>query len=300
MADNLHIEKLPLDVIGYIFAKAGSTEVMKMSSLSKWWKSLCTSEHVWKDQCFIMYTAKKEVAESQNIEVVGAQSFSAQKGSLSWRDYWFSLKKNAHFVACSYCSKYPLMDYRFECLLCENYFLCIECEAKNNEISFHPKSHLYALMYYPVALKFYFTYSGNNNHIATCTRCGKNPFEGKKYSKDNQILCGDCYSGLLGEGWLVQKYPDLRTYEPSTLGQNHRGARCDCCMKPSIPINWKCTCCYDYDLCDTCLKDKRHKKKHAIMKLYYSIFSSADWRFTKQSKRFVDASMNDESDYDDL
>eukprot|EP01124_Arcella_intermedia_P025220 TRINITY_DN4461_c0_g1_i1.p1 TRINITY_DN4461_c0_g1~~TRINITY_DN4461_c0_g1_i1.p1 ORF type:complete len:119 (-),score=19.87 TRINITY_DN4461_c0_g1_i1:27-383(-) len=84
------------------------------------------------------------------------------------------------------------------------------------------------------------------------------------------------------------------------LGKNHRGAWCDICSKPSVPINWKCTCCYDYDLCSDCALNKKHTKKHAILKIYWSRFNRWSFNYLKPSNRWKDGEHKDDSDYEEI
>jgi len=289
-----------LDVIGLIFTHSGHSGVMSMSCLSKWWYNLGSSELVWREQCFFIYDARKKQAESHQQAIAGAQSFTEQKGPLSWRKFWQALKSNAHFMACSNCRKYPIMNVRYECIICEKYCLCVECEAK----SVHPKSHILAKMSYAVSVKMYFRYIGTKNHQVTCGKCNATNFEGIRYNNwtTAEILCSECYVKSPSIVWTAQIYPDATLHKQEDLGKNHRGATCDICSARSVPINWKCTCCYDYDLCSHCEEGKRHKKKHAFLKLYWARWNWREnqWTYEKIATRFKDDVMADNSDYEEI
>jgi len=299
------LNELPFDVIGFIFARAGAEAVLTMACLSRWWYNLGSSELVWREQCFILFNERKQQAETYHEEILGAQSFTEQKGILSWRAFWFALKRNAHFVECSNCRKYPLLTCRYECILCENYVLCADCESAiaTQEPPPHPKSHILAKMWFPVVRKFYFNYKGDPVHKTTCTKCHKKEITGRRYNKGPDVTyCEACFQTISTptQEWICQKYPDLHTFPAENLGKNHRGAWCDVCGQPSIPINWKCSCCYDYDLCTPCMDGKKHKKKHAILKIFFAAFSWTEWQYIKKSDRFKDSEMSDHSDYDEL
>lgn len=294
------LSKLPLDVIGKIITTAGTNVVFTMACLSKWWYSLGSNEMVWREQCFLLYDRRMKLAENHHQLLAGVKSFTEQKGDLTWKKYWTALKLNAHFLACSNCRKYPLFEHRYDCINCVNFTLCLDCENK----MVHPKSHILARMDYPVISKFYFEWRAPTKTFnLTCSACSLTPLTGSAYCnfQTNKALCSECIRKLeSAENWYEQKLPEFELFPDDLLGKNNRGAYCDVCSVPSIPINWKCTCCYDYDLCNKCLQEKKHTKKHAIMKLYWARWARSSLGYLKPSKRWKDGDDKDESDYEDL
>eukprot|EP01124_Arcella_intermedia_P025221 TRINITY_DN4461_c0_g1_i2.p1 TRINITY_DN4461_c0_g1~~TRINITY_DN4461_c0_g1_i2.p1 ORF type:complete len:337 (-),score=38.52 TRINITY_DN4461_c0_g1_i2:27-1001(-) len=301
-APGKRLEELPLEILGVIMTSAGINSVLKLSVLSKWWHRLGNSELVWREQCFQLYEFKNRVSQSHHQVLVGVQSFTEQKGEMSWRDYWFALKKNAHFIACCHCKKYPLMNCRYDCINCVGYTLCVDCEGA----LVHPKSHILAKMDHPVVTKFYFQWNGPFEEPEKgCFMCHTSPLGGPHYwnnFKKNQSACLNCFEKIETErqDWYKQVLPDFAVFSPEDLGKNHRGAWCDICSKPSVPINWKCTCCYDYDLCSDCALNKKHTKKHAILKIYWSRFNRWSFNYLKPSNRWKDGEHKDDSDYEEI
>jgi len=242
---------------------------------------------------------RRNFSESHHQILAGVKSFTEQKGSLTWKKYWTALRLGAHFLSCSHCEKYPLFTGRYDCINCANYTLCLDCE----KAQVHPKTHILALMNYPVITKFYFQWNQPLVFTITCSHCGVTPVTGTIYNnfQTQTKICSQCYPKIeSSKDWYEQKIPDFELFPEGLLGQNYRGAFCDICGVPSIPVNWKCTCCYDYDLCNTCIEAKKHTKKHAIMKLYWSKWNRGCLSYLKPGKRWKDADDKDESDYEDL
>lgn len=60
---------------------------------------------------------------------------------------------------------------------------------------------------------------------------------------------------------------DLRVFDNAPVGVKHPNIICDACRKHGIPgIRWKCTRCYDFDLCSQCYMADKHDLNHAFMR----------------------------------
>ena len=48
----------------------------------------------------------------------------------------------------------------------------------------------------------------------------------------------------------------------------HRGITCDCCRSDNVTgVRWKCSVCYDYDLCNRCFHKGAHDKAHQFYRI---------------------------------
>ena len=61
---------------------------------------------------------------------------------------------------------------------------------------------------------------------------------------------------------LVQENPDL-------IRPTHAGLRCDSCgVSPIKDVRYKCTLCFNFDLCERCERKGKHPKSHPLLKMY--------------------------------
>ena len=60
---------------------------------------------------------------------------------------------------------------------------------------------------------------------------------------------------------------ELRIIDNSTIGIRHSNVVCDNCKKKSIQgLRWKCTKCFDFDLCFNCYMNDMHDLNHQFMR----------------------------------
>ena len=58
---------------------------------------------------------------------------------------------------------------------------------------------------------------------------------------------------------------DLLLLSLSTLGVCHETITCDGCKTQKIcDLRWKCTVCYDFDLCSACFHNNTHNTEHVF------------------------------------
>eukprot|EP00794_Sanderia_malayensis_P016594 gene16594-18283_t len=61
---------------------------------------------------------------------------------------------------------------------------------------------------------------------------------------------------------------ELRIFDTATVGVTHNGVICDECNKSNIKgSRWKCSVCFDYDLCNRCYCKGRHSLNHAFNRI---------------------------------
>jgi len=59
----------------------------------------------------------------------------------------------------------------------------------------------------------------------------------------------------------------LLNYDIVVSGVYHGGVRCDVCSAyPLRGLRWKCTVCYDYDLCHDCYMTDQHELSHPFFR----------------------------------
>jgi len=209
---------------------------------------------------------------------------------------------NSPYRPCSICYKYPIEGVRYECQNCVDTNLCADCE----QLNIHPTNHLIVKTFLPEQ-KF-------NNRLnclqplPPCTNCSaKVPtlyhesHQDSFYCKSCVLLKGwECGGAELGGGRAGGEGPNHRLWpikiplEPCSvsslaLGQNPRGASCDVrfdgCTRHCIGINWKCVCCWGFDICESCDQkaqeldraSTKHTRSHGVMKLYHIGLTYSHW-----------------------
>ncbi|CAL1548126.1 unnamed protein product, partial [Lymnaea stagnalis] len=63
-----------------------------------------------------------------------------------------------------------------------------------------------------------------------------------------------------------EKY-DLCVYDNSPIGIKHPSVTCDECQECIAGIRWKCTECFNYDLCSTCYNSDKHDTEHEFWRI---------------------------------
>ncbi|XP_077998099.1 E3 ubiquitin-protein ligase MIB2-like [Glandiceps talaboti] len=75
---------------------------------------------------------------------------------------------------------------------------------------------------------------------------------------------------------------DLLIYDNAPIGIKHPNIICDVCKKHGIQgMRWKCTECYDYDLCTECYMTDKHDSNHTFMR--YVTQNSAGVKMPKRT-----------------
>lgn len=60
---------------------------------------------------------------------------------------------------------------------------------------------------------------------------------------------------------------DLRVFDTAQSGMKFRNITCDGCRTSTIPgTRWKCSQCYDYDLCTQCYMNNQHMEDHRFVR----------------------------------
>jgi len=134
-----------------------------------------------------------------------------------------------------------------------------------------------------------------------CTSCCKELVWTEKVNRckqcQNVYLCNGCLLTYRNENhtnshtfWVV-KYPE-ESFFNTKMGENPRGASYDvrspCCFHGCRGINWKCTECYGFDVCEPCERlEDGHQKSHALIRIYscnFETYSKWDWFSTENSQ----------------
>jgi len=112
-------------------------------------------------------------------------------------------------------------------------------------------------------------------------------------TKDNQsIYCLNCFEiHLHSLSFRKLKYSPEVLLPQELVGNNPRFAHCDIkaggCWHSCRGINWKCTRCWDFDLCEHCESLGKlvpnHNPEHGLLKLYYTKFSPLKWEWSHQN-----------------
>lgn len=62
---------------------------------------------------------------------------------------------------------------------------------------------------------------------------------------------------------------DLIVFDNAATGAKHNNIICDGCKVHGIfGFRWKCSVCFDYDLCTKCYMADKHNLKHAFIRLF--------------------------------
>ena len=117
--------------------------------------------------------------------------------------------KDMHFCVCDFCKKTNFTEYRYKCLVCDDYDLCGRCFESRNVSQNHSLSHalvrfdlpgeLYGIKFKDsdINLSNFITLFQNEKHQGVkCNFCSVNPIRGLRFKCDicNDLnLCSDCY-----------------------------------------------------------------------------------------------------------
>ncbi|XP_065175923.1 E3 ubiquitin-protein ligase MIB2-like [Sycon ciliatum] len=94
---------------------------------------------------------------------------------------------------------------------------------------------------------------------------------------------GTVFKGTASQGWVSVHWDhghtanyrcgadgkyDISIYDNAAGGVAHRGITCDCCRSDNVTgVRWKCSVCYDYDLCNRCFHKGAHDKAHQFYRI---------------------------------
>lgn len=142
--------------------------------------------------------------------------------------------ERVHFgVRCDGCQQSPLSGSRFKCTVCPDYDLCAGCIQKTPAIHEHP----------------FLEISSPRRPHGRCPRynreapCAENNSNSNSNNNNNTE---------------VPKGPGV-----------HEGVTCDGCSKPVVGIRYKCSTCFNYDLCEQCEAKgaEIHDPSHPLIKI---------------------------------
>eukprot|EP00057_Strongylocentrotus_purpuratus_P031361 XP_784379.3 PREDICTED: E3 ubiquitin-protein ligase MIB2 isoform X1 [Strongylocentrotus purpuratus] len=102
-------------------------------------------------------------------------------------------------------------------------------------------------------------------HLGTVVTIGKeilNPAHQKIV-----VVCWDMGKSANYRAGFDENY-DLLIYDTAAAGVKHNGVMCDECKEDDIAgMRWKCSSCYDYDLCNKCYMTSKHDLKHSFLRI---------------------------------
>lgn len=200
-------------------------------------------------------------------------------------------------VQCDACYLHDIRGIRYKCNNCSNYDLCALCYHRNK----HDLSHSFKRFILPswlgVDLPPRLTSMGNFKSGSVhegvrCDGCSFIDIIGIRYKcKDccNYDLCDSCYHekkhdmthsfirvdlpNYLG----VYLEPRINKVQNQTQEVVHNGIHCDGCESRNIRgIRYKCSNCYDYDLCGLCYRGNKHDLSHRFKRFDSPLNPSID------------------------
>lgn len=101
-------------------------------------------------------------------------------------------------------------------------------------------------------------------HVGTVVEIGKS---GSTTSPDKTVVVQWDSGSRTNYRVGYQGAYDLRIFDNAPVGVKHQNIICDACRKHGIPgIRWKCTQCYDFDLCSQCYMADKHDVTHSFLR----------------------------------
>ena len=98
-------------------------EILRRQDFAKYYKI----RRVPKPNCLLLHRSSKKLLIFRITKKIKE---SEKKNTLKGIDS--EIKKDIHkAVSCNGCKEFPIMGNRYQCMKCENYYLCERCDKKN-------------------------------------------------------------------------------------------------------------------------------------------------------------------------
>lgn len=177
---------------------------------------------------------------------------------------------------CNICNVEPLPGIRFHCNSCTNLDICEECfdkfvVSKQHNISCHNESHVWEAQEEP-SLAGGFDIHDN----VKCQACKTCPIVGYRF------YCLECHHmDLCQKCFFLKKEPKNHSHKHAVeliieSDCESKLGKCDHCgIKSMVGVQYKCSSCLHYELCESCfLKNvptprhiTSHKTYHKFLKI---------------------------------
>ncbi|XP_042895609.1 E3 ubiquitin-protein ligase MIB2 [Parasteatoda tepidariorum] len=109
------------------------------------------------------------------------------------------------------------------------------------------------------------TQDDGEGHVGTVVEIGK---PGSTTSPDKTVVVQWDSGSRTNYRVGYQSAFDLRILDNAPLGVKHPNIICDSCRKQGIAgMRWKCTRCFDFDLCTQCYMSDKHDLTHPFLRL---------------------------------
>lgn len=105
---------------------------------------------------------------------------------------------------------------------------------------------------------------GGEGHVGTVVEIGK---VGSATSPDKTVVVQWDSGSRTNYRIGYQNAYDLRIFDNAPIGVKHPNIICNACKKHGLAgIRWKCTKCYDFDLCTQCYMADKHDLSHPFLR----------------------------------
>ncbi|KAL1421082.1 hypothetical protein MTO96_023509 [Rhipicephalus appendiculatus] len=194
------------------------------------------------------------------------------------------VKSGARFdgIRCSACNQTNISGIRWNCVVCVNYDLCLNCYIDN-------KHATHAFVRHDRSVRRSDVEAGATQHDGIiCDDCGEDGIFGTRWKCllcCDYDLCNSCYTEgehnqehaflkLNKPGGIATRAPPKKTTTRSQLSYftpgdvTFDGISCDSCGRENMvaPL-WKCDVCANYDLCTFCYLSNEHNLDHGFVRL---------------------------------
>jgi len=178
-----------------------------------------------------------------------------------------------HGIKCDVCNK-TIRGMRWKCKNCRDYDLCQQCKSNPPTVGFHPATHEFQSIPYPLHNHVPTTTKDVNMHSAICDFC-ESVILGTRHKCINCPdfdLCSNCVA-LAPTQHPTHTFMQIqRPGEPEIKildSAHHLGIKCDHCNKQITGLRYKCGNCSDFDLCGNCEASpvNDHDKTHVFLKI---------------------------------
>jgi len=256
------LDKLSKELIYEIFYFLNHKDLLNVSSVCKSFYEIINDEYIWKSLSINKWGHKIDLSFVNN-----------------WKKFYFETV-NCNYGPCDECHRFP-QKVRFECMHCIDCNICENCATVNN----HPKGHILVKLKAPnEKLNSHYFPVTPINFKTPCSHCAENITERMYQCKTcpDLFLCDSCFTSNFHQhhSFYKIKVPPEEVYNADIIGENPRRSWCDVkgpnCTHRCTGINWKCTICFGFDVCEKCetlsiLSNTRskHTLTHPLMKLLY-------------------------------